>query len=172
MVVLVGVFIGKIINELSLEEKNINPLMNEDDKEDEKEKKNGGIPGLELGLLVMDHFLENEDFMNFANEMSKKINMEQFCSNMMKNPQLKQLNYTPEEIEKFKDKDQKIDSEALYKYGFGKLGYNKNEQDILSKNIQKMLNNPNFNKFQNNFSKQLNNKISEESNLKKSENNN
>ena len=34
-----GTFIGIIINKLFLEEKNINPLMKEDDEEDEKEKK-------------------------------------------------------------------------------------------------------------------------------------
>ena len=46
----VGTFIGEIIKELFLEEKNINPLIEEDDKEDEKEKKNSNLGFLELGL--------------------------------------------------------------------------------------------------------------------------
>ena len=168
----VGVFIGKIINELSLEEKSINPLINEDDIEDEKEKNNFGMRSMEFGLLMANQLFENENFMNIMNEMTNKINVEEFCSNIMKSPQLKQYNISPEELDKIKDKDQKIDNEALYKLSFGKLGYNKNEQEFLSKNVMKVLNNPNFNKLQNNLSKQLNNKISEENNLKKSENNN
>jgi len=168
----VGVFIGKIINELSLEEKSINPLINEDDKEDEKEKNNFGMRSMELGFLMANQLFENENFMNLMNEMTNKINVEEFYSNIMKSPQLKQYNISPEELDKIKDKDQKIDNEALYKLSFEKLGYNKNEQEFLSKNAMKVLNNPNFNKLQNNLSKQLNNKISEENNLKKSENNN
>ena len=82
----VGTFIGEIIKELFLEEKNINPLIEEDDKEDEKEKKNSNLGFLELGLSMMNQMMENESFVNFTKELAKNINLEEFCSNLLNQP--------------------------------------------------------------------------------------
>ena len=150
----VGTFIGVIINELFLEEKKINPLMEEDDKEDEKE--NPGLGGIELGFLMMDQMLKNEEFVNMTQKMAKSINFQQFCSNLMEQPIFKEFNVTPEEMEKLKDKDKKVDQGALYKYSLGKLGYNKNEQEVFYNNMQKFINNPNLNKIQNDIQNQIN----------------
>ena len=59
--------------------------------------------------------------------------------------------------------------EALYKYSFGKMGYNQNEQEIASQNLMKLINNPNLNKIQNELQneKNLNNKINQENIPKK-----
>ena len=152
----VGTFIGEIIKELFLEEKNINPLIEEDDKEDEKEKKNSNLGFLELGLSMMNQMMENESFVNFTKELAKNINLEEFCSNILNQPQLKQLNPTPEEMEKLKDKNNKYDQEALFKFNLQKMGCNKNEQEILSKNYKEFLDNPNYKKFQNDIKMQNN----------------
>ena len=134
----VGTFIGEIIKELFLEEKNINPLIEEDDKEDEKEKKNSNLGFLELGLSMMNQMMENESFVNFTKELAKNINLEEFCSNLLNQPQLKQLNPTPEEMEKLKDKNNKYDQEALFKFNLQKMGCNKNEQEILTRELQRI----------------------------------
>ena len=152
----VGTFIGEIIKELFLEEKNINPLIEEDDKEDEKEKKNSNLGFLELGLSMMNQMMENESFVNFTKELAKNINIEEFCSNLLNQPQLKQLNPTPEEMEKLKDKNNNYDQEALFKFNLQKMGCNKNEQEILSKNYKEFLDNPNYKKFQNDIKMQNN----------------
>ena len=152
----VGTFIGEIIKELFLEEKNINPLIEEDDKEDEKEKKNSNLGFLELGLSMMNQMMENESFVNFTKELAKNINLEEFCSNLLNQPQLKQLNPTPEEMEKLKDKNNKYDQEALFKFNLQKMGCNKNEQEILTKNYKEFLDNPNYKKFQNDIKMQNN----------------
>ena len=152
----VGTFIGEIIKELFLEEKNINPLIEEDDKEDEKEKKNSNLGFLELGLSMMNQMMENESFVNFTKELAKNINLEEFCSNILNQPQLKQLNPTPEEMEKLKDKNNKYDQEALFKFNLEKMGCNKNEQEILTKNYKEFLDNPNYKKFQNDIKIQNN----------------
>ena len=152
----VGTFIGEIIKELFLEEKNINPLIEEDDKEDEKEKKNSNLGFLELGLSMMNQMMENESFVNFTKELAKNINLEEFCSNILNQPQLKQLNPTPEEMEKLKDKNNNYDQEALFKFNLQKMGCNKNEQEILSKNYKEFLDNPNYKKFQNDIKMQNN----------------
>ena len=152
----VGTFIGEIIKELFLEEKNINPLIEEDDKEDEKEKKNSNLGFLELGLSMMNQMMENESFVNFTKELAKNINLEEFCSNILNQPQLKQLNPTPEEMEKLKDKNNKYDQEALFKFNLQKMGCNKNEQEILTKNYKEFLDNPNYKKFQNDIKIQNN----------------
>ena len=152
----VGTFIGEIIKELFLEEKNINPLIEEDDKEDEKEKKNSNLGFLELGLSMMNQMMENESFVNFTKELAKNINLEEFCSNLLNQPQLKQLNPTPEEMEKLKDKNNKYDQEALFKFNLQKMGCNKNEQEILTKNYKEFLDNPNYKKFQNDIKIQNN----------------
>jgi V8-like Glu-specific endopeptidase len=152
----VGTFIGEIIKELFLEEKNINPLIEEDDKEDEKEKKNSNLGFLELGLSMMNQMMENESFVNFTKEFAKNINLEEFCSNILNQPQLKQLNPTPEEMEKLKDKNNKYDQEALFKFNLQKMGCNKNEQEILTKNYKEFLDNPNYKKFQNDIKIQNN----------------
>ena len=152
----VGTFIGEIIKELFLEEKNINPLIEEDDKEDEKEKKNSNLGFLELGLSMMNQMMENESFVNFTKELAKNINLEEFCSNILNQPQLKQLNPTPEEMEKLKDKNNKYDQEALFKFNLQKMGCNKNEQEILTKNYKEFLDNPNYKKFQNDIKMQNN----------------
>ena len=152
----VGTFIGEIIKELFLEEKNINPSIEEDDKEDEKEKKNSNLGFLELGLSMMNQMMENESFVNFTKELAKNINLEEFCSNILNQPQLKQLNPTPEEMEKLKDKNNKYDQEALFKFNLQKMGCNKNEQEILTKNYKEFLDNPNYKKFQNDIKMQNN----------------
>lgn len=152
----VGTFIGEIIKELFLEEKNINPLIEEDDKEDEKEKKITNYGFLELGLSMMNQMMENETFVNFTKELAKNINLEEFCSNILNQPQLKQLNPTPEEMEKLKDKNNKYDQEALFKFNLQKMGCNKNEQEILTKNYKEFLDNPNYKKFQNDIKIQNN----------------
>ena len=152
----VGTFIGEIIKELFLEEKNINPLIEEDDKEDEKEKKNSNLGFLELGLSMMNQMMENESFVNFTKELAKNINLEEFCSNILNQPQLKQLNPTPEEMEKLKDKNNKYDQEALFKFNLEKMGCNKNEQEILTKNYKEFIDNPNYKKFQNDIKIQNN----------------
>ena len=152
----VGTFIGEIIKELFLEEKNINPLIEEDDKEDEKEKKITNYGFLELGLSMMNQMMENESFVNFTKELAKNINLEEFCSNILNQPQLKQLNPTPEEMEKLKDKNNKYDQEALFKFNLQKMGCNKNEQEILTKNYKEFLDNPNYKKFQNDIKIQNN----------------
>ena len=152
----VGTFIGEIIKELFLEEKNINPLIEEDDKEDEKEKKITNYGFLELGLSMMNQMMENESFVNFTKELAKNINLEEFCSNILNQPQLKQLNPTPEEMEKLKDKNNKYDQEALFKFNIQKMGCNKNEQEILTKNYKEFLDNPNYKKFQNDIKIQNN----------------
>ena len=152
----VGTFIGEIIKELFLEEKNINPLIEEDDKEDEKEKKITNYGFLELGLSMMNQMMENESFVNFTKELAKNINLEEFCSNILNQPQLKQLNPTPEEMEKLKDKNNKYDQEALFKFNLEKMGCNKNEQEILTKNYKEFIDNPNYKKFQNDIKIQNN----------------
>ena len=171
-----GTFIGKIIEKLFLEEKNINPLIKEeDDEEDQKENKNNSnVNSLELGFKMMDQLLNNDAFLNMTNEIAKNIDANQILSNIMKQPEFEQLNNTPEEIEKFKDKDQKINMEELYKYNLGKMGFNKSEQESASKNWAKVMNNPNFNKLQNDLQIQnnLNNNINNENTVKKSEDNN
>ena len=105
-----GTFIGKIIEKLFLEEKNINPLIKEeDDEEDKKENKNNSnVNSLELGFKMMDQLLNNDAFLNMTNEIAKNIDVNQLLSNIMKQPEFEKFNNTPEEIEKFKDKDQKI----------------------------------------------------------------
>ena len=144
----VGTFIGEIIRELFLEEKYINPLIKEDDKEDEKEKKKSELGFLELGFSMMNQMMENESFVNLTKELAKNIDIENFCSNLMNIPQIKQLNPTPEEMENLKDKNNKLDQEALFKFNIEKMGYNKNEQEILAKNFTEFVNNPNYQKIQ------------------------
>ena len=90
-----GIFIGKIINELFLEEKNINPLMKEDDKEDKKENNNANINQIELGFLMVDQLLGNEAFVNMTNEIYKNIDVGQLMSNMLNQPELAKLKNSP-----------------------------------------------------------------------------
>ena len=85
-----GTFIGKIINELFLEEKNINPLMNDDsiNKEDEKEIKikKPNKEEINLGFYMLDKMLYNDNFLNMAGQIAKNFNVEQFMSNMNNDP--------------------------------------------------------------------------------------
>ena len=167
----VGSFIGEIIKELLLEEKNINPLMEEDDKEDEKEKNNINLKEVELGFSMMDKLMNNSGFNNIMSDYMKSLDMGQFFSNVVNNPQIKELNktltmihpefkgmntITPEEIEKFKDKDNNIDLKSLYNYNLKKMGC-QNLQEIASKYGNILLNSPMYNPLNNIFENEVQN---------------
>jgi hypothetical protein len=151
----VGIFIGAIINELFLEEKKINPLMEEDEKENPFSRR------IELGVLMLEQMMENEAFANMYGK---------FFINLMKQPQFKDFNITPEEIEKFEDKDKKIDKDALYKYILGKFGFNKNEQEAFSKSMKDIIKNPNFNKIKKNLKNEIKNEIQNQKNQNNNKN--
>ena len=146
--------------------------MKDDIIEDEKEKK--GINQLELGFNMLDNLLGDENFINLTNEIAKKMDVEQLMSNILKQPELDMYKNTPEEIEKFKDKDENIGIGGLYKYSLGKIGFSKNEQDIASESFMKLINNPNLNKISQNIKTQNNpnDNINNENIIKKSEDNN
>ena len=155
-----GTFIGSIINVLFLDEKTINPMMKDDDKEDEKEKDNDNknIEGIELGFSLMGQLMNNEAFVNMASEMVKNIDINQLVSNVVNQPQYQNLQLTPEEIEQHMDKDKELDIEGLFKHGFGKLGYSKNEQDSFAENMMKLLKDQNIRKIGENANRNNNNK--------------
>ena len=140
-----GTFIGKIINELFLEEKNINPLLKDDsiEKEDKKEN-NGDIPGLELGFAMVEQLMKNQSFINMTSQLVKNEGVQNLMSNMLNQPQFENLKNSPEEVEKFMGEDKELDIEGLFKYNLGKFGYSKNDQDIFTKKYFEMLNNPNL----------------------------
>lgn len=127
--------------------------MEEDDKEDEKEKNNIILNNLELGLSMMDKLMNNSSFHNVMSDYMKSLDLGQFISNVVNNPQIKELNktltmihpefkgmntITPEEIEKFKDKDNNIDFKSLFNYNVNKMGC-QNSQEIFFK-VWKYLN--------------------------------
>ena len=167
----VGTFIGKIINELLLEEKKINPLIDEDDKEDEKEKNNSETKQMEKDFLFIEKMLENKNFVNLASEIAKNIDYEQFVSNLVNQVP---VNNTPEEIEQFKDKENNIDYESLMKHNLGKMGYNVDQQNLTVKNIENLMNNPNYFQIMNNYNNMKNpdKKINIGNIIKKNEDNN
>ena len=143
----IGSFIGEIINELFLEEKNINPLM----EEDEKEKNNDE----NLAIEFIDKLINTQSFSNVMNNCFKGFDMEQFFVNIANNPQIQELNKalvinnpefkdidcTPVDIQKFKDKDNNIDYKALVKNNIEKLGC-KDLNDAFSKYGNIALNSP------------------------------
>ena len=167
----VGTFIGKIINELLLEEKKINPLIDEDDKEDEKEKNNSETKQMEKDFLFIEKMLENKNFVNLASEIAKNIDYEQFASNLLNQVP---VSNTPEEIEQFKDKENNIDYESLMKHNLGKMGYNVDQQNLTVKNIENLMNNPNYLQMMNNYNNMKNpdKKINIGNIIKKNEDNN
>ena len=173
-----GTFIGKIINELFLEEKNINPLMNDDsiNKEDEKEEpklKMPNIKEIDLGMHMLERFLDNEDFMNIAGQIAKNINDEQLMSNITKGL-LNDFMPNPNDIDKFKDKNNNIDLKAITKYTYEKMGFSENEQNEFVENYMKLLNNPNIKEITKDIiknNKNLNDNINKENFDKKSEDN-
>ena len=141
-----GTFIGKIINELFLEEKNINPLMKDDKKEDEKEKEKKSddrMKGFELGYFILEQMKKNEALMN---EEDISGFFQQLTKIIENKPEFKDIICTPEEIEKFMDKDGEINIESFCKYTFEKMGYSKNEQDFLFKSLINLCDIPDFNK--------------------------
>ena len=120
-----GTFIGKIINELFLEEKNINPLMNDDsiNKEDEKEGPKLKMPNkkeIDLGMHMLNKFLDNDYFISMVDKIAKNINDEQLMSNITKGL-LNDFMPNPNDIDKFKDKN--IDLKAISKYTYEKMGF-------------------------------------------------
>ena len=121
--------------------------MKDDEKEEEKEKENDGRKkDIELGFLMMDKMLGNESFVNMTNEIAKNMNIQELMKNISNLPEFQKGNCTPEEIEQFRDKDNKLDAESLYKYELGKFGLSKNEQDLYTKNLYNLVKKPNFNK--------------------------
>ena len=126
-----GTFIGIIINELFLEEKKINPMMKDDDIEDDH------VNPLKIGFDMLGKMFENQDFINMTNEIAKNIDINQMMSNLV-SPEFEKFKPTDEEIEKFKDKDENIDIEGLCKYNLGKVGYSKNDQDIVMDFLNKI----------------------------------
>ena len=122
-------------------------LMKEEENEEEKEKENDDRrKDIELGFLMMDKMLGNENFVNMTNEIAKNMNIQELMNNISNLPEFQKGNCTPEEIEQFRDKDNKLDVESLYKYKLGKFGFSKNDQDLYSKNFFNLVKNPNFNK--------------------------
>ena len=72
-----------------------------------------------------------------TNEIAKNIDINQMMSNL-ESPEFEKFKPTDEEIEKFKDKDENIDIEGLCKYNLGKVGYSKNDQDIVMDFLNKI----------------------------------
>ena len=145
--------------------------MEEDDKEDEKEKNNINLKEVELGFSMMDKLMNNSGFNNIMSDYMKSLDMGQFFSNVVNNPQIKELNktltmihpefkgmntITPEEIEKFKDKDNNIDFKSLINYNLKKMGC-QNLQEIASKYGNILLNSPMYNPLNNIFENEVQN---------------
>ncbi len=142
-------FIYKIIDELLLEEKNINPLMNDNsmDKEDEKDnnfiKLNKNMMG--LGLNYIGEMLNNQAAMNMAYGFMKDPTFIKLFLEKQNDPKLKGLVYPPEILKKFMGKDNNFDIEGLMKFNMECYKTILNDPNML----QNMLNNPqeNYNKF-------------------------
>ena len=145
--------------------------MDEDDKEDEKEKNNSETKQMEKDFLFIEKMLENKNFVNLASEIAKNIDYEQFVSNLVNQVP---VNNTPEEIEQFKDKENNIDYESLMKHNLGKMGYNVDQQNLTVKNIENLMNNPNYFQIMNNYNNMKNpdKKINIGNIIKKNEDNN
>ena len=115
----------------------------------------------------MDKLMNSNGFSNIITGYVNRIDLGQMISNLANNPEIKALNntinkihpelkgldpITPEEIEKFKDKDNNIDFESLKKYNLNKLGC-QNTKDLVDKYGNIALNSPLFNVFENEFQK-------------------
>ena len=139
--------------------------MTEDDKEDEKENNINEKQAMEIGVSMMDKLMNNNGFNNMMSECVKNMDFGQLISNLANNPQIKELNNTisaihpefkdlkpttPEEIEKFKDKDNNIDLKSLFNHNLEKMGC-QNLQDMFSKYGDIALNSPLFNIIENEF---------------------
>ena len=55
---------------------------------------------------------------------------------------LKDLMISPNEANKFKDKNNKLDLRAITKYSYEKIGFSENEQNELVENYMNILNHP------------------------------
>ena len=115
--------------------------MKDSEDEDEKEGikfKKPNKEEIDLGLYMIDKFLNNDDFMDMASKLAKNINMEQLVSNMVNDPILKDFNLTP-----FNNANNNNDNGLeIAKYNLEKIGFSENEQNEFMENYMKILKNP------------------------------
>ena len=133
-------FICEIIDKLLLEEKNINPLMNDNSTDKEVEEEDNFIKIdkdlMEQGLDFMHEMMNNEDIIN----MVKNPKFLQIISDRQNDPKLKGLVNPPEVMKKFTDKDNNIDMEGLMKFNMENYKAMLNDPNMLQNPIE------NFNK--------------------------
>ena len=136
-------FIGKIIDELFLEETNFNPSMNDyfiDEKEEPKFEK----PNKEQ-IFLEKHKLDN-DLEIKAAEILKNMNFEQLVTNIVNVPIFNDFSFFPND----NDTTNNIYFNALMKNIFKNMGFSENEQNKLMEIYKKKFN---INKITNYISK-------------------
>ena len=135
--------------------------MNDDsiNKEDEKEEpklKMSNKKEIDLGMHMLNKFLDNDYFISMVDKIAKNINGEQLMSNITKGV-LNDFMPNPNDIDKFKDKNNNIDLKAITKYTYEKMGLSENEQNDLAEDYMKLLNNPMINEITKDIIKNNNN---------------